>query len=136
MALPLSAARLRDIPKSVGVRHPSGCGRGSIVGLIDPKFQSATTANPTYVKPNTTPGVEGSLPFIYGPKWNNFDLAATKDLPVFEAVHINIQGLFLNAFNHPEWIGGTWSTQSSAFGTTNTLAQQPRRIELRANITF
>jgi hypothetical protein len=124
-----------DIQKSVGVtRSAPG---NSYVNIIGSKFQSKSTANPAYVVPNTTPGVEGNLPYIYGPKWNNFDLAATKDLPIFEAVHINIQTIFLNAFNHPEWIvNGNFSTQSTIFGTTNTTAQGARRIELRGNVTF
>jgi hypothetical protein len=125
-----------DIQSSVGVRRAAP--GASFVNLIDPKFQSTVNgnANKSYVVPNTTPGVEGNLPFIYGPKWNNFDLAATKDLPIFEAIHINLQAIFLNAFNHPEWIGGGFNTQSTTFGTTGTQAQAPRRIELRGNITF
>ena len=124
----------RDIQQSVHVTRAAP--NASYVNLIDPKFQSTSTANANYVKPNTTPGTEGYLPYIYGPKWNNFDLSATKDLPIFEAVHINLQGIFLNAFNHPEWIGGGFNTQSSTFGTTSAVAQGPRRIELRANLTF
>ena len=124
-----------DIQKTVGVRRAAP--GASYVNLIDPKFQATNgNANAAYIKPNTTPGVEGNLPFIYGPKWINVDLAATKDLPIFEAVHINVQGIFLNAFNHPEWNGGTFSTQSTTFGTTSGLAQAARRIELRGNITF
>jgi len=125
-----------DIQASVGVRRAAP--GSSFVNLIDPKFQSTVNgnANKSYVLPNTTPGVEGNLPFIYGPKWNNFDLAATKDLPIFEAIHINLQAIFLNAFNHPEWIGGGFNTQSTTFGTTSTQAQNPRRIELRGNLTF
>ncbi len=131
-----AAGSARDIQKSVGVtRAKPGA---AYVNLIDPKFQSTVDgrANSAYVAPNTTPGVEGNLPYIYGPKWINFDLAATKDLPIFEAVHINLQLLGLNAFNHPEWIGGGFNTQSNTFGTTSTVAQAARRIELRANVTF
>jgi hypothetical protein len=124
----------RDIQKSVHVTHAAP--HNSFVNLIDPKFQGASTANPNYVQPNKTPGTMGYLPYIYGPKWNNFDLSATKDLPIFEAVHINLQGIFLNAFNHPEWIGGGYNTQSATFGTTSAVAQGARRVELRANITF
>lgn len=124
----------RDIQSSVGVSRAAA--GASYVNLIGKKFQGTSTANTAYVVPNTTPGVMGNIPFIYGPKWNNFDLAATKDIPVFEAVHVNIQGVFLNAFNHPEWIGGTFSTQSTTFGTTSTVAQAARRVELRANVTF
>jgi Carboxypeptidase regulatory-like domain len=124
----------RDIQKSVHVTPAAP--HNAFVNLIDPKFQGASTANPAYLAPNKTPGVEGNLNYIYGPKWNNFDLSATKDLPIFEAVHINLQGIFLNAFNHPEWTGGGFSTQSSTFGTTSGLAQGARRIELRGNITF
>ena len=123
-----------DIQKSVHVTRSGP--HNSYVNLIGSQFQGTSTANPAHVVPNTTPGVEGTLPYIYGPKWNNFDLSATKDLPIFEAVHINLQGIFLNAFNHPEWIGGGYSTQSSTFGTTSGLAQGARRIELRGNITF
>lgn len=123
-----------DIQKSVHVRRAAP--GASYVNLIDPKFQSTSTANVNYVVPNKTPGVEGYIPFIYGPRWVNFDLSATKDVPVFEAVHMNVQGIFLNAFNHPEWTGGNFSTQSSTFGTTSGIAQSARRIELRANITF
>jgi hypothetical protein len=127
-----------DIQKSVGITHSKP--GNTYVNFIGTKFQGTSTANPNYVVPNTTPGIEGNLPFIYGPKWNNFDLAATKDLPIFRAVHINLQGIFLNAFNHPEWITSTGSTvlstQSSTFGTTSTTAQAARRIELRANVTF
>jgi hypothetical protein len=128
----------RDIQKTVHVTHAAP--HNSYVNLIGAKFQGTSTANPAYVVPNTTPSVEGNLPYIYGPKWNNFDLAATKDLPIFEAVHINFQAIFLNAFNHPEWIfptnNSTISTQSPTFGTTSTTAQAARRIELRANVTF
>jgi Carboxypeptidase regulatory-like domain len=130
----VGTATARDIQKSVHVTRSAP--HNAFVNLIDPKFQSATTANPAYVKPNTTPGVQGNLPYIYGPKWNNFDLSATKDLPIFEAIHINLQGIFLNAFNHPEWNGGNFGTQSATFGTTSGLAQAARRIELRGNITF
>lgn len=129
------AGSARDIQKSVGVTRAGA--NASYVNLIGAKYQGADgRANRAYVVPNTTPGVEGNLPYIHGPKWNNFDLSATKDLPVFEAVHTNIQALFLNAFNHPEFIGGGFSTQSTTFGTTSTTAQPARRIELRANITF
>jgi hypothetical protein len=124
----------RSIQNSVHVTHAAA--HNSYVNLIGSQFQGTSTANRAYVVPNTTPGVEGNLPYIYGPKWNNFDLSATKDLPIFEAVHINLQGIFLNAFNHPEWIGGGFSTQSATFGTTSSTAQAARRIELRANITF
>ena len=124
----------RDIQKSVHVTRAAP--HASYVNVIDPKFQGASKANPAYLGPNLTPGVEGNLNYIYGPKWNNFDLSATKDLPIFEAVHINLQGIFLNAFNHPEWNGGNFGTQSATFGTTSGLAQAARRIELRGNITF
>jgi hypothetical protein len=128
-----------DIQKSVHVTRAAP--GASFVNLIDPKFQASNgNASKSYVAPNTTPGVEGNLPFIYGPKWNNFDLAATKDLPILDAVHMNFQAIFLNAFNHPEWIfptnNSTISTQSPTFGTTSTVAQAARRIELRANVTF
>ena len=125
---------VRTIQQSMHVTRAAP--HAAYVNLVGSQFQGSSTANTSYVVPNKTPGVEGSLPYLYGPKWNNFDLAATKDLPIFEAIHINIQGIFLNAFNHPEWIGGGFSTQSATFGTTSSVAQGARRIELRANVTF
>jgi len=125
----------RDLQKAVHITHAKA--GNSFVNLIDPKYiQADGRANTAYIGANKTPGVEGNLPFIYGPKWNNFDLSLTKDLPIFEAVHMNVQGIFLNAFNHPEWIAGTFNAQSTTFGTTSTTAQAARRIELRANVTF
>jgi hypothetical protein len=63
-------------------------------------------------------------------------MALTKDLPVFDRVHMNIQAEAFNLPNHPAWLLGNTTVESSTFGTTSTLATAARKLELRANITF
>jgi hypothetical protein len=63
-------------------------------------------------------------------------MALTKDFPVFERVHMNLQAEAFNLPNHPAWLLGNTTVQSATFGTTSSLATGARRIELRANITF
>jgi hypothetical protein len=127
------------IQKSVHITHSPG---NPYVNFLGSKFQGQTAANPAYAVPNETPGTFGNLNVIYGPKWNNIDMAVTKDIPVESRVHITLQGEFLNAFNHPAWLinaAGTPPTtvlNSPTFGTTSNLANQARRIELRGNVTF
>ncbi|MGC9225495.1 MAG: hypothetical protein ACP5E2_16415, partial [Terracidiphilus sp.] len=43
---------------------------------------------------------------------------------------------FLNAFNHPAWVGMDSGVQDTTFGTTSSTANAPRNIELRANFRF
>jgi hypothetical protein len=132
----VGGATASTIQKSVHISHAvSG---NPYVNFLGSKFQGQTAANPAYAVPNTTPGTFGNVNVIYGPKWNNIDMALTKDIPIEKGVHVNLQGEFLNAFNHPAWNIGSVTTvlNSPTFGTTNSLANQARRIELRGNITF
>jgi len=106
------------------------------VNFLGKKFQGTSSANFSYVNPHTDPGTFGHLNYIYGPKWINTDIAVTKNIPIREGILMNLQGEFLNAFNHPAFLVGDTGVQDSTFGTTATLGNSPRHIELRANITF
>lgn len=124
----------RTIQSQVHIRPAAP--NATYVNFLPASLQSPASANPSVVVPNTTPGTIGNLNYIYGPKWNNLNMAVTKDMPVFERVHMNLQAEVINLPNHPEWLLGNTTVQSSTFGTTGSLATGPRQVELRANITF
>jgi len=130
----VGASSARTIQSQVHIR-PAAPG-ATYVNFLPASLQGPASANPSVVVPNTTPGTIGNLNYIYGPKWNNLDMALTKDMPIFERVHMNLQAEFINLPNHPAWRLGNTTVQSSTFGTTSTLANGPRQIELRGNITF
>jgi hypothetical protein len=124
----------RTIQSQVHIR-PAAAGN-TYVNFLPASLQGSVSANPNVVVPNTTPGVIGNLNYIYGPKWNTLNMALTKDVPVFERVHMNLQAEAFNLPNHPAWLLGNTTVESATFGTTSSLAAGARRIELRANITF
>jgi hypothetical protein len=124
----------KTIQSQVHIR-PAAAG-ATYVNFLPATLQGTVSANPAVVVPNTTPGVVGNLNYIYGPKWNTLNMALTKDFPVFEKVHMNLQAEAFNLPNHPAWLLGNTTVQSATFGTTSTLATSARKLELRANITF
>ena len=124
----------KTIQSQVHIR-PAAAG-ATYVNFLPASLQGSVSANPNVVVPNTTPGTIGNLNYIYGPKWNTLNLALTKDVPVSERIHANLQCEAFNLPNHPAWLLGNTTVQSSTFGTTGTLATASRRLEIRANITF
>jgi len=121
----------------------------------------ALTINPNFISaisPNTTPGVFGAHPWLYGPHTFSQDLAITKTFAIRENVRFIFQSEFINVWNHPVWAnpaGGYNSTsqgfiqntsapiQSSTFGESSVVQANPgqvglgaRQIEFRANIEF
>jgi hypothetical protein len=136
----VGGASAKTIQSQVHIRPASG--GATYVNFLPASLQAPASANPSIVVPNTTPGTIGNLNYIYGPKWNNLNMAVTKDMPVFERVHMNLQAEFINLPNHPAWLLGngnpstSTNVSSATFGTTNTLANGARQIELRANVTF
>jgi hypothetical protein len=124
----------REIQSQIHIT-PSAAGN-AFVNFVPSTLQGVTAANNSILVPNTTPGTVGNLNYLYGPKWNNLSMALTKDFPVFERVHMNLQGEFLNLPNHPAWGLGNTTVNSATFGTTGSILRGARAIELRANITF
>lgn len=109
------------------------------VSMFDPKYIAANgRANPAYISQNTTPGTIGRLLWLHDPRTFNTDMSLNKLVPITEGIHFKLQGVFLNAFNHPEWTGLNTAVQSTTFGTTSTIsgAHGARQIELRANLQF
>ncbi len=89
-----------------------------------------------FYAPNTTPGVFGANPYIYGPHWFNDDMSLNKSIPIRESVRADLQFQFLNVFNHPAFGLGSLAAQSLTYGQSTSLITTARRIEIRANIVF
>lgn len=124
-----------ELQKHIGI-HPGAAGH-AFVDYIDPKYISSQgQANNQYISPNFTAGQFGRIMWLHGPKWITTDMAVTKVIPIHGDLSFNLQGEFLNAFNHVAWNGGDTSVQDNTFGTTSTTANQPRNIEIRANFEF
>ncbi len=123
----------RTIQNSVGVYRTGN----PWVETVNPTLLAANGGISTnYYTPNTTPGVFGANPYIYGPHWFNDDLSLNKTIPIKESVRASLQFQFLNVFNHPAFGLGTLAAQSLSFAQSTSLLTTARRIEIRANIEF
>ncbi len=135
---------------------------GKPYGLaINPNCLTSMTnglPNGNCLGPNTTAGVFGYHPWLYGPHAFTQDLALSKVVPIRENLTFQLQAEFTNLWNHPVWgnpaggynstsqgfIQNTFATiESTSFGHVNVVQAAPgvsgigaRQIELRANIQF
>ena len=131
----LNGITMSQLQNSVGVYHVGA----TFVDIIDPKIlKTLGTANAA-IQSNTTPGVLGFHPWLYGPHFINFDVAITKNTALTERFKLKFQSEFLNAFNHPNFglAAGTVapSIRSTSFGRAGTISTA-RQIELRLNLEF
>jgi hypothetical protein len=83
------------------------------------------------------PGSIGYRPWFYTMHHVTTNMSVTKAIAIKEALRFNVQGVFLNVFNHPEWDvnTGTAGLQGSAFGQTSNVVGT-RVIEVRLNFEF
>jgi hypothetical protein len=80
-------------------------------------------------------GTESSNPLL-GPGLNNTDLAAIKNVKVYEGYTFQLRGEFFNAFNHESFSGVDNSIgDGSSFGQVVS-GHSPRRIQLGAKFIF
>ena len=116
----------KTIQNSVGVYRTGN----AWVETVNPSLLAANggISSSSYV-PNTTPGVFGANPYIYGPHWFNEDVSVNKVIPIRESVRGSLQFQFLNIFNHPAFGLGTLAAQSLSFAQTTTTitTQTPHR---------
>jgi len=156
-----------QIQSSVGVHRIPGA---TFVTLIDPKYLgvsnpaclqqwvsgcSITGTNTQFIDSNTTPGTYNQGLILYGPHGFFQDVSITKNVPIGERFRFNLQGVFLNAWNHPvfgnrDFAGGTGGVGNPrslvSSGTSGILTGSQtinpvsnigaRQIELRANFIF
>lgn len=104
---------------------------------LNPRFNAAA------IQPNTNPGTIGQMLFLHGPGFFNTDISLNKVFPVYEKVSLKVQAAFLNAFNHPNWIVGSFGAPgyivyaASSLGQPSTNYQgSPRVIQFRTEIDF
>jgi hypothetical protein len=97
-------------------------------------------ANTSYITPNTTPGTLQAPLYLYGPHGFYHDVSVSKNFPIWSSVKTELQGEFLNVWNHPVFgngngfmDGGAQDTQFGAAWYPNNLE---RHIQVRLNIEF
>jgi len=72
---------------------------------------------------------------VYGPGFNNWDLAAIKNTKIGERLNTQFRVEFFNAFNHPSFLGVSTNVDSSLFGRV-TSTHDPRIIQLGLKLNF
>ena len=72
---------------------------------------------------------------LLGPGYNDWDLAAIKNIAIQERYSFQLRGEFFNAFNHESFSGVDSSLADSSFGQV-TSGHSPRRIQLGAKFIF
>lgn len=128
-------------------------GPNGTILFLDPKIiGSDGRSNPALLTVPTIPGQFGQIIYLYGPSFWNVDADLQKEFPVTEHVHVTFQSLFLNLLNHPNFLVGTngfiagnsgtstggvvQNIQATTFGQTTSLANSPRNIQLRLQVSF
>ncbi|MBV9269089.1 MAG: carboxypeptidase regulatory-like domain-containing protein, partial [Acidobacteriaceae bacterium] len=146
----LNGVTRSQLQNAVGVYYvpisANGGQSATYVDLINPKYlvgPAGGGANSAYISPNITPGTIGTLLYLYGPHQVFDDMALSKRVPITERIRFVIQAEFLNVFNHATFssnslvAGSPYSANVQQFGFgTGTVANNPRVIELRANLEF
>src|SRR5581483_8846217 len=79
-------------------------------------------------------GSEGNGSLL-GPGFNNWDLAAIKNIKIVENYNFQLRAEFFNAFNHESFAYVDSSIDDGAYGQV-TGGHEPRRIQLGAKFTF
>ena len=72
---------------------------------------------------------------LLGPGYNNWDLAAIKNISFHERYNFQLRGEFFNAFNHESFETVDSALADSSFGQV-TAGHSPRRIQLGAKFNF
>lgn len=72
---------------------------------------------------------------ITGPGFNNWDLAAIKNIRITERVNTQFRAEFFNAFNHPSFLGVSTNVDSSLFSQV-TSTHDPRLIQFGLKLNF
>ena len=127
-----------DLQKMVNVRPGPN---GNVFFFDEALIGADGRSNGSLLTYPTTPGEQGQYVYLYGPGlWTaDFGLAKTFNLP--GASRINVEGLFINAFNHRNVVvggtgGATLSIDSTTFGQTTTAAVGGREVQFRIGFTF
>jgi hypothetical protein len=137
----LNGISVGDLQKMVNVR---GGPNGSIYYFDERVIGADGRANPSVIASPTTPGELGQFVYLYGPGFWNLDLGLAKRVELGGRFSLNVEALFLNAFNHPNYLignanaenGTDVSINSTTFGQSTVTAAGPRNVQLRVQINF
>jgi len=72
---------------------------------------------------------------VYGPGFNNWDLAAIKNTKIGERVSTQFRAEFFNAFNHTSFLGIRTNVDTGSFGRVSS-THDPRIIQLGMKLYF
>jgi hypothetical protein len=72
---------------------------------------------------------------VNGPGFNNWDIAAMKNIKISERINTQFRAEFFNAFNHTSFLGVSTNVNSSLFGQV-TSTHDPRIIQLGLKLNF
>jgi outer membrane receptor protein involved in Fe transport len=74
--------------------------------------------------------------FITGPSFWNTDFAVAKQIPVREAVKMELRGELFNLFNHPNFANPGSVAATSSFGVISNTVNSPRIAQLALRVAF
>jgi Carboxypeptidase regulatory-like domain len=141
----LNGVTASQIQHAIGVYANPACPSGQPCNSrawINPKFIAASGIAAPQITPNNVPGSIGYRPWFYAMHHFTENLSVTKAIAIAEGLKFNVQGVFLNVFNHPEWdlttgCNGACNNglQGSTFGQTSNVIGA-RVIEVRLNFEF
>jgi hypothetical protein len=138
----LNGIGVKELQKRVTVRPGAN---GNVFFLDSSLIGPDGRANPQFVSSPTTPGELGELVFLYGPGAFAVDLGVAKRFALPGGASFTLEGLFLNALNHPDYLvgpagffddGAPISINSTTFGQTTAVARDPRNIQIRLHVSF
>jgi hypothetical protein len=136
----LNGVSASQVQHAIGLYPNPACTAGqpcNSKAWINPKFIASSGIASSLITPNAVSGSIGYRPWFYGLHHFTENMSVTKAIAIKEGLGFNVQGIFLNVLNHPEWDVNTGNDglQGSAFGQTSNVGGT-RVIEVRLNFEF
>ena len=73
---------------------------------------------------------------LTGPGINNWDTGVHKNFPIHDTINFVVRGEFFNAWNHASFANPNSGLGSSNFGTVTSTRQDPREVQIGADLSF
>jgi hypothetical protein len=134
----LNGITVDELQKMVNVRPGPN---GNVFFFDEKLIGSDGRANPQFIAPPTTPGVQGQYIYLHGPGLWNADLGVAKRFSTGGSTAFTFETLFINAFNHRNTTvggtgGATQSIDSTTFGQSTGVALGARQVQFRLGFAF
>lgn len=110
--------------------------------LLDITLNAAGRVATSRLKPGLmaapAPGTIGNFPInsLSGPQYLNFDLSATKRIPITETVKFEIKVTAINVLNHPNFVYGSQNFDSTTFGVITAQRGNVRSLNFIGQLRF